>query len=527
VLLLALPPLVVNLLSTEGFMHQLEGFHYGVTLVPVVVIAAAHGAARICSFLRLRLAHRLPSFRPLPLVLAAIVLAASLTYHYGHGYTPLASDFGGSWPAVTDHHRLGHEIARSIPRGASLAALPHPNPHASQRQQLTMIDRVENGLPAPLHGADYIWLDVTNSWPLHPNDLKESVENLLAGDYGLEQAVDGWILLRRDAPTKTLPGAFYDFARASGLQTMGPRGKGPQYDMSLQMWLGDQAVLECLGFDLAYDSQIAAHSLTLYWRALQQLPAGLRLYPFYFDDDTGEILEDTTLRPMIATVWYPPEQWQVGEIVMTRTMPWPIGATQGGKQAFSIGLGAVLGGDWQDIGQRLAIRVESSDLIARLFDNNTWVRLLHVSDFEPVEEVRVFDHPTLQYRREVDFGGQLRLLGYDLDCDNHQASCHLGLTWQAQARMDASYTIFAQLLDHQGQVYAQVDAVPQGGGYPTVWWLPGEVVTTSFTLQLPASAPHSAAYRLIAGLYDPATGARLLVAGTGADYVELKQVRFD
>jgi len=29
VLLLAAPVLAVNLLSTDGFMHQLEGFHYG------------------------------------------------------------------------------------------------------------------------------------------------------------------------------------------------------------------------------------------------------------------------------------------------------------------------------------------------------------------------------------------------------------------------------------------------------------------------------------------------------------------
>jgi hypothetical protein len=101
-----------------------------------------------------------------------VVLAASLLYHYGHGYTPLAADFGGTWPVVTDHHRLGEEMVGDIPTQASLAALPHPNPHASQRQALSMIDRVEGGLLAPLNEAEYVWLDVTNGWPLHPNDLK-------------------------------------------------------------------------------------------------------------------------------------------------------------------------------------------------------------------------------------------------------------------------------------------------------------------------------------------------------------------
>ena len=196
-LLLALPPLAVNLLSSNGFMHQLEGFHYGVMLAPVVVVSAAYGAAWLL--------RRWSRARWLPPLLGAVVLAATLCYHYGHGYTPLAADFSGSWPQVTDHQRLGEHLARSIPTEASLAALPYLNPHASQRQQLTMIDRLENGQLAPLHEAEYAFLDATNSWPLHPNDLKAGVESLLAGDYGLEQAADGWLLLRRGAATKTLP----------------------------------------------------------------------------------------------------------------------------------------------------------------------------------------------------------------------------------------------------------------------------------------------------------------------------------
>jgi uncharacterized membrane protein len=43
VLALALPSLAVNLLSTDGFMHQLEGFHYGAPLAPIVVASAAYG----------------------------------------------------------------------------------------------------------------------------------------------------------------------------------------------------------------------------------------------------------------------------------------------------------------------------------------------------------------------------------------------------------------------------------------------------------------------------------------------------
>jgi hypothetical protein len=398
-------------------------------------------------------------------------------------------------------------MARSIPADASLAALPYLNPHASERQSLSMIDRVENGLPAPLHEADYVWLDVTNSWPLHPNDLKAGIENLLAGDYGVEQATDGWLLLRRGAPDKTLPDTFYTFARTADPQ--------PQYAMRLQFLLDGQPVLECLGFDLTYRPRSTTSSLTFYWRALQSLPPGLRLYPFYLDDATGQVLEDTTMRPMIATVWYPPERWQPGEIVKTSTLPWDVGPT------FSVGLGVMQGDDWEDKEQRLPIRVESSDLVIRLFDGDTWARLLQVKDGKPVEERRVFAPPKPEHPLNADLSGQVRLLGYDLDCAGRQASCNLRLYWQAQQRLKTSYTVFAQLLGPAGELRAQHDSIPHEGGYPTVWWLPGEVVTDAFTLELPPDAPPGATYQLIAGLYDPATGMRLNVVGTGADRVEI------
>jgi uncharacterized membrane protein len=502
VLVLGLPSLLVNLLSTESTMHQLEGFHYGATLVPVVVVSGAYGAAW--------LSRRLSRFRLLSPLLAAVVLVATLLYHWGHGYTFLAAGFRGSWPEVTDHHRLGEEIARSIPTGASLAALPHPNPHASQRQHLHMIDRVEDGQLAPLDDAEYVWLDVTNGWPLHPNDLRAGVDNLLAGDYGVDRAVDGWLLLRRGAPEKALPDAFYDFARASGPQ--------PQHPMQLRFYLEGEPVLECLGFDLILKPPNS--SVRTYWRALRPLPPGLRLYPFYLNDGTGEILEETTLRPLIATVWYPPEDWQVGEVVATSTLPWDVGPD------YSVGLGVVQGDNWNEVDQRLPIRVESSEPVIRLFDGDTWARLLQVVDGEPVEEIRVFAVHTPEHPLDADFGGQVRLLGYDLACDRGWASCDLQLTWQAQKRMDVSYTVTAQLLGPAGGVRAQVDSAPRGGGYPTLWWLPREVVADRLVLELPVDVPQDAEYRLIVALYDPATGERLPVAGTGADFVELQLVHY-
>jgi hypothetical protein len=187
----------------------------------------------------------------------------------------------------------------------------------------------------------------------------------------------------------------------------------------------------------------------------------------------------------------------------------------------------VQGDDWNQLERRLPVYVESSETVIRLFDGNTWARLLHVQGNEPVEERRAFGAPSPKQPLDVRFGSQVRLLGYDLRCkaNGGRAPCDVRLYWQAQQRLDTSYTVFAQLLDAAGKVRAQADTVPQGGGYPTIWWLPGEVVVDSLTLQLPAAAPTGEPYRLIVGLYDETTGVRLPVEGTGADFMELTSLR--
>ena len=504
VLMLALPTLAVNLLSTDEAMRQLQGFHYGAPLVPIVVVSAAYGAGW--------LTRRFQRIRALPLALAGLVLLASLAYHVAHGYTPLSTGFRGTWPEVNAHDRLGEEMADRIPTEASLAALPRPNPHASQRQQLSMMDRVENGRPAPLDGAEYVWLDVTDGWPLHPNDLKRGVTDLLAGDYGLEVAEDGWLLLRQGAPQKSLPDGFYTFARAPEPQ--------PEYQAELRFSLDGEPALELLGFDLEEEPGTGAYSLGLYWRALRPLPEGVRLHPFFFEDESGRVLEDTSLRPMIATVWYPPQDWKVGEVIHTRTLPWYIGPD------FGVGLGVMTGDNWDDVGQRLAIDVISSEVLIRLFDGNTWARLLHVTDGQVAREPRVFAEPSPQYPLEADLG-PIRLWGYDLKREEQdgQSSVLVTLYWQAEDRVDTSYVVFAQLLDPAGRVRAQSDSVPQAGGYPTIWWLPGEVVADAVRLELPPQETRAESYRLIVGMYDPADGTRLPVAGEGRDYVELMEIR--
>lgn len=113
---------------------------------------------------------------------------------------------------------------------------------------------------------------------------------------------------------------------------------------------------------------------------------------------------------------------------------------------------------------------------------------------------------------DLDLGGQVRLLGYALDRDEVAPGETLLLTlyWQALAPMEERYTVFTHLLDASGQIHAQVDSEPQGGGWPTDRWAPGELVRDNYALTVDTAAvpgPHA----LEVGMYLLATMDRLPV----------------
>jgi hypothetical protein len=80
----------------------------------------------------------------------------------------------------------------------------------------------------------------------------------------------------------------------------------------------------------------------------------------------------------------------------------------------------------------------------------------------------------------------------------------LALYWRALTPMEASYTIFVQVIDDEGVKAGQVDRLPCDGDCPTTTWRPGDVVGERTDLAIRADAPPGH-YRLIAGMYDLAT----------------------
>jgi hypothetical protein len=170
---------------------------------------------------------------------------------------------------------------------------------------------------------------------------------------------------------------------------------------------------------------------------------------------------------------------------------------------------------------------DAAQLAVSLLEPNSPPAEFPLGKIKLIQRPRQFEPPPIADPLDVAFGEPplLILLGFNQPNKNSEPknqTLELTFYWQAEAEMATNYTVFAQLLNPSGQVVAQVDTQPQDGAAPTTTWLPGEIIADDISLTLPPDLPPGD-YRLITGLYDAASGARLPVSG-GGDFVELRQV---
>jgi hypothetical protein len=117
---------------------------------------------------------------------------------------------------------------------------------------------------------------------------------------------------------------------------------------------------------------------------------------------------------------------------------------------------------------------------------------------------------------DASFGNIARLVGYSSSGTTYQSTqlpgyLPLTLFWRPTSETDRSYKVFIHLVDDKGQIVAQHDSIPAGGTLPTSVWLPGEIISDTHKLSLPADLPPGT-YTLQIGLYLPETGERPPVA---------------
>jgi len=495
-LLLGLPILAANLLSSYDAMYS-DVYHYSAPLVPFFMAAAAVGLARIA-----RLASRWRRGQAVALAMAALVLGGSLVYHRSYGYTPLAK--GLNWPQVTAHHRLLEgRFAPQIPPDAVLSTTAPLFPHLDHRERIHQFPIVGD--------ATWVLLDAASYAQTSPTKVRRHYDALIASRaWCIVDAADGYVLLERrgeDAGDclRELPDAFYDFARTDT----------PQPQVQVDAEFGDQVRL--LGYDVTSVPQWQRIGVRLYWTRLdgESVPEAVTLYPFWMGKD-GEVIETPDQRPLVEPIWYPPERWRLGEVVVTEMMPWDIGP------ASRLGV-AVLDG----AGQRLPIRLRGASEPAYAMEGATWLRL-GAYQWQDGRVLAVDAGVPPNQQVDAEFGNQLALVGFALSPARLRPGddLHLQLHWRATAAIEQEYAVFVHMLNGAGERVAQHDGPLNYYGYlPTNLWQVGVPVLGQRTISLPADlAPGM--YDLIIGWYEPNTGERLLLA-TGEDSLYLTRVKVD
>ncbi len=128
-------------------------------------------------------------------------------------------------------------------------------------------------------------------------------------------------------------------------------------------------------------------------------------------------------------------------------------------------------------------------------------------------------------------GEQVRLQGARVSGDTARPGGTLAveLLWQSDAPA-GDLRGFVQLLGPDGRLVAAQDGIPGAGYAPSSEWAAGATISDRRGLLLPAALP-AGEYRLIAGLYDAASGQRLAVTDAGGralgDFVPLLTVRVE
>ena len=104
----------------------------------------------------------------------------------------------------------------------------------------------------------------------------------------------------------------------------------------------------------------------------------------------------------------------------------------------------------------------------------------------------------------------------------------VNMAWRALGKIDAYYSVYVKLLDAQGNVVAGWDGQPRNGQAPTLTWVPGETLTDTISLSIPAGTPPGE-YTIEVGMYRAEDLARCLLLGADSELLDrvVLQVRIE
>lgn len=495
VLLLALPSLAINLLADFPPMHETDGLIYAAPIAPFVVLAAVMGIARLQRWTGGEDASS-NGRRAAMFAAGTAMVAGALLAQAWFGYLPGGANF--RLYEVTDHHRRADGVFSQISAQDAVSSQDRLNAHVS--------GRYDSWIFPEINASDTVVVDVTGpSWPQHPNDVYETIQSLLADDFGIAAGEDGYLLLKKDVSAKAPPPEFY--SAWLGVE------ESPTYSSSARF--GDE--LDLLGYDLALD----AHDetvLRLFWRATSPptLPYGFLIRY----EDGQERLFDSTFYQPVSTLWYPTDHWPSGETVLVQSLPWDVHA-----ENMTVQVGLFVGDD--SASNRLPITgVEPW----RLQEGGT---LLHLGTFEQVGDSWAPAEFVISALTTgaVPFGEVLTLEGAALgelskgSSEPFSRTLPVALDWRTSGATETDYNVYVHLKDEYGRTVAQVDTAPRVGLLAVAMTqLPsGMEVAGGYPLAVPQDlAP--GAYEVVVGVYDWQSGVALPIAGSDSTSVSLGQV---
>jgi hypothetical protein len=145
---------------------------------------------------------------------------------------------------------------------------------------------------------------------------------------------------------------------------------------------------------------------------------------------------------------------------------------------------------------------------------NEWVSL---GELNVQGRARVYTVPAITHPRQVQLGGAIELLGYEINSDPVRPGklLKLKLIWRAKQPPDRAYKVFIHVLDANNTLVAQSDAMPGNWALPTDIWTAGEVILDLYAIPIPPDAVPGE-YTLQVGMYDPDNGQRLAAVESGA-----------
>jgi 4-amino-4-deoxy-L-arabinose transferase-like glycosyltransferase len=137
-----------------------------------------------------------------------------------------------------------------------------------------------------------------------------------------------------------------------------------------------------------------------------------------------------------------------------------------------------------------------------------WIRPAYALP-EPLTAAQV---DAISHRVEADFGGVMRLLGYDLEAESVKPGGQVGVTlyWEALTPTEHDHTVFVHLLGEHDRTVAQRDTFPGLGLLSTTWLDPGFRWADRYVVPVDANAYTPDEAQIEVGLYDTLSEVRLI-----------------